>query len=102
MTNPADYQYAVATSRLLNEYQKEAFLDHPDEFPQDFKQNIVELLTGFDERSQAREKEYLKKIKELFAGYRTKLATLPGVSEEDRVRLLEEADRLETACFVEP
>ncbi|MBI4066287.1 hypothetical protein HY411_01080 [Candidatus Gottesmanbacteria bacterium] len=99
MTNPADYQRVVTKSKLLNQYQKEAFLNHPNELPQDFKQDIINLLTGFDERSKAREQKYKEEFKKAFDRYRLKLQILTGVSDEERVRLVEESDKLEAICM---
>lgn len=101
MTNPADYQNIVTQSKLLNEYQKQAFLDHPDELPLDFRQDIINLLMGFDERSKGREKEYGEGLTKVFVDYRAKLETLTGVSEEERARLLKEADELEKTIRLE-
>jgi len=101
MTDAADYQREVAKSRLLNDYQKEAFLDHPDELPDDFKLDIINLLSGFDERSQAREEEYIEGLTNAFVAYRAKLQTLPGVPHEERARLLKEADDLENAVHLQ-
>lgn len=99
MTNPADYQRVVAQSKLLNEYQKEAFLDHTDELPLDFKQDIINLLTGFDERSNMREEAYKAELVKVFIDYKQKLQTLAGVSEEERARLGEEADKLKAVLW---
>lgn len=94
MTNTADYQTVVTQSTLLNEYQKQALLESPDELPDDFKQDMIRFLTGFDERSSARGEEYTKKLKEIIAGYRAKIAGLP-VSDEDRANFLQEVETIE-------
>lgn len=98
MIDPADYQRVVSQSKLLNEYQKQAFLDHPDELPEDFKEDIISLLNGFSERSQARDRDYTKKLKEIIAGYRVKIAGLP-MSDEARTKLLQEAETIEKALI---
>lgn len=96
MTNPADYQSVVTQSKVLNEYQKQALMESPDELSEDFKLDMISFLTGFDQRSSARDEEYTKKLKELIAGYRTTIAGL-SVNDEERAKRLEEVEAIEKA-----
>ena len=67
--------------------------------PQDFKQDIIHLLTGFDERSNMREEAYKAELVKVFIDYKQKLQTLAGVSEGERARLVEEADKLKAVLW---
>jgi len=81
---------AVNSSRALSQEQKDLFLEGVEDFSDEYRAQIIELLTQFDQNSFDREK-YLRE--KLFAQYEQleKKLTSEGVEESEKQKLLEKA-----------
>ncbi len=92
MDNTNTYLKAVTNSRLLNQYEKDALLDHPEELPEDYKINVAKILTEFDTRSQERQKEFLDSLQKAFDKYKEALLTIKDLPHERRELYLKNAE----------
>lgn len=67
------FRDAVLFSRVLSSEQKEFLLDDPLAFPEAYRNEVVRLLTTFDERSKIREAYLSKKLKALYGEFERKI-----------------------------
>lgn len=99
MASVDDYKKAVSESKLLNEFEKKAMLDGAESLPQDFIEQMIPVLTDFDERTAEREQAYLKEIGEAFGEFKNEIGSIPGLSDEKRKLYLEKAETLHKAIL---
>ncbi len=88
MTLLEEYIFTVTHTRLFNEFEKAAFLDHPEELSPEYMQQIVAILQGFDSRSSERQREYLSHIAQSLATYEQKIQAIPGISEAEKAEYI--------------
>ena len=89
---------AINSSRALSQEQKELFLEGIEDFTDEYREKITELLTQFDQNSFDREK-YLRE--KLFAQYEEleKKLTNEGIEESEKQKLLDKAKKQMEAFF---
>ena len=95
-----DFKEAVINSRLLTPQQRQAYLDGAGEMPEEYLEQVMEILQGFDKRSTAREAQYNDGVQKALASYKEEIRQLTGISEAKRAELLKQADKMENQLTV--
>jgi hypothetical protein len=89
---------AVQNSRVLNHEQKEALLEDPDAFPEEYRMGLEQTLLTFDENSKAREVLLREKLEENYQAFAQRL-DLEGIEEKEKLELLAKAKKQMDAFF---
>ncbi|MBP9814208.1 hypothetical protein KBC80_03345 [Candidatus Woesebacteria bacterium] len=89
---------AVNSSRALSQEQKELFLEGVEDFSDEYRAQIIELLTQFDQNSFDREKYLREKLYQQYKQLEKKLAN-EGVEESEKQKLLEKAKKQMESFF---
>lgn len=89
---------AVNSSRALSQEQKELFLEGVEDFSDEYRAQIIELLTQFDQNSFDREKYLREKLYQQYIQLEKKLAN-EGVEESEKQKLLEKAKKQMESFF---
>jgi len=89
---------AVNSSRALSQEQKELFLERVEDFSDEYRAQIIELLTQFDQNSFDREKYLREKLYQQYKQLEKKLAN-EGVEESEKQKLLEKAKKQMESFF---
>jgi hypothetical protein len=88
----------VKNSRVLNHEQKQALLEDPEAFPQEYRDSLEQTLTTFDENSKAREELLREKLQENLMQFEKRLNE-EGIGEEEKEQLLTKAKKQIDAFF---
>ncbi len=89
---------AVNSSRVLSREQKELFLEGVEDFTDEYRAQITELLTQFDQNSFDREKYLREKLFTQYEELEKKLIR-EGIDETEKQRLLDKAKKQMEAFF---
>lgn len=89
---------AVNSSRVLSHEQKELFLEGIEDFTDEYRAQITELLRQFDQNSFDREKYLREKLFTQYEELEKKLIR-EGIEEEEKQRLLDKAKKQMEAFF---
>lgn len=89
---------AVNSSRVLTQEQKDLFLEGVEDFTDEYRVKITELLTRFDQNSFDREVYLREKLFEQYEQLEKKL-TSEGIEETEKQKLLEKAKKQMEAFF---
>ena len=89
---------AVNSSRVLSQEQKELFLEGIEDFSDEYREKIIELLTQFDRNSFDRE-VYLRD--QLFQQYKQLEMRLgsEGIEESEKQKILDKAKKQMESFF---
>ena len=89
---------AVNSSRALSQEQKELFLEGVEDFSDEYRAQIIELLTQFDQNSFDREKHLREKLYQQYKQLEKKLAN-EGIEESEKQKLLDKAKKQMESFF---
>ncbi len=89
---------AVNSSRALSQEQKELFLEGVEDFTDEYRVKITELLTQFDQNSFDREVYLREKLFEQYKQFEKQL-TNEGIEESKKQEMLSKAKKQMEAFF---
>lgn len=88
------YKDIVLSNSLLDPYQRDAMLDGVEEMPEEYLEAITGILTHYDDRAKKREQDMQKKILAAFENYHKTIQNITTIGEDEKQRLLAQADTL--------
>ncbi|MDP1722571.1 MAG: hypothetical protein Q8L37_05165 [Candidatus Gottesmanbacteria bacterium] len=94
MTTTTQFQ-TIATSQLLNRFEKPVMADVPEGLPDDIRDTLVTILQSFDQRSLTRREALIVKVSAAFETYKQEIADVPNIDDKRRNDLLSQAADLE-------
>lgn len=89
---------AVNSSRVLSQEQKDLFLDGINDFSDEYRAQIIDLLTQFDQNSFDREVYLREKLFQQYKQLEMKLAS-EGIEESEKQKLLDKAKKQMESFF---